>query len=111
MVTSLLLSGSPTAGWNAAVSGLYLVWGAVWGLSANLHLPLLNWENEVQVVKQSAATLVTLLGGTVMVGVPAAALLVWPAGYVYPVLCLALLVTAAALYLHCRQLARLRLGA
>lgn len=111
MITSLLLSGTPTAGWNAAVSGLYLVWGAVWGLSANLHLPLLNWENEVQVVKQSAATLVALLGGTVMVGVPAAALLVWPAGYVYPVLCFALLVTAAALYLHCRQLARLRLGA
>lgn len=110
VAASLFMLGTPGAEWNIAVSGLYLVFGAVLGLAVNLHLPLLHWDNETQVVKQSAAVLVTMLGGTVAAGLPAAALALFPAGIVYPALCALLPALTAALYLHSRRFAWQRLA-
>lgn len=37
------------------IPGVFLVFAAVWGLYANLLFPRFDWDNEVQIVKQSVA--------------------------------------------------------
>lgn len=49
----------------------FLLFTTVLGLACNLRLPVLNWDNEAQVVKQSAAVLVSMLVGVIVVLVPA----------------------------------------
>lgn len=46
-----------------AVPQAFLVFAAYAGLAVNLWLPRLDWINEMQVVRQSAASLVALFGG------------------------------------------------
>ena len=50
---------------------VYLMFTAVLGLAANLWFPLLNWETEARVVKQSAAVLVSMLGSILSILLPA----------------------------------------
>ncbi|MDR2888558.1 MAG: hypothetical protein LBV33_01805 [Lachnospiraceae bacterium] len=40
---------------------------AIWGMYINIKLPRYDWENEITVVKQSAASLVGMLGGSAIV--------------------------------------------
>ena len=40
---------------------VYIVYSAVVGITVNCKFPLLEWENEVRVVKQSASTMITML--------------------------------------------------
>lgn len=49
---------------------IYIVFVSVLGISVNLALPVFDWENETTVVKQSAATMVTMLLGMVSVIIP-----------------------------------------
>lgn len=42
---------------------LYLVFNAIVGILINMMFPLIEWENEVRVVKQSAATFVAMIVG------------------------------------------------
>ncbi len=53
----------PEAVWLILIPAAYLLFMAVSGITINLAFPVLNWENEVRVVKQSASTLVTMLIG------------------------------------------------
>lgn len=52
-----------------------LIFCIVFGLAANLKFPNFTWDNEVQVVKQSASVLVSMLGGMISVIAPAALLI------------------------------------
>ncbi len=73
----------------------------VLGLACNLWFPKLNWDNETQVVKQSAAVLVSMLGGVIAVIVPAVlAIALQPASYAvyYFVVEAILLIITGALY-------------
>lgn len=47
--------------WLILIPGIYILFSAVTGLAINMKFPVMVWENEVQVVKQSASTLVTML--------------------------------------------------
>lgn len=58
--------------WIAVIPALYLFFMAVVGIRINLAFPVLNWDNEVRVVKQSASTFVTMLVGIITGVVPAA---------------------------------------
>lgn len=49
--------------WIMIIPMGYLCFSAVSGLAANLKFPVLNWDNEVRVVKQSASVLVSMLTG------------------------------------------------
>lgn len=60
--------------WMAIIPACYIVYMAVVGISVNIAFPILNWENEVRVVKQSAATLVSMIVGMLSSIVPAAAM-------------------------------------
>lgn len=56
--------------WMILIPGIYIGFMAVVGLKINLWLPVFDWEQEVQGVKQSASVLVTMLAGLVSVAVP-----------------------------------------
>lgn len=73
-VVLLLIGGKPdaiTALHYILVPLIYLLFSIVLGLASNLRFPVLNWDNEARVVKQSAAVLVSMLTGTVGVLAPA----------------------------------------
>lgn len=59
--------------WMIMIPVCYVVYMSVVGLTVNLAFPVLNWDNEVQVVKQSASTLVTMIVGMMSSIVPAVA--------------------------------------
>ncbi|MDD4495586.1 MAG: hypothetical protein PHV32_14815 [Eubacteriales bacterium] len=46
------------------------VFSALWGLTANLWLPLFNWINQTAVIKQSMSSLVGMLGALAIVALP-----------------------------------------
>ena len=48
------------------------------GITVNLKFPMLNWESETVVVKQSTAVIVAILVSFISFGVPIATLLVLP---------------------------------
>lgn len=48
----------------------YHVFTAVFGLMVNLKFPVLHWDSAVVVVKQSASSFVTILGGFIVCAIP-----------------------------------------
>lgn len=82
-VTAVLLciAMKPTlaeAIWIFVIPACYLIFMAVVGITVNLAFPILNWENEVRVVKQSASTMVTMLIGMAGSLIPLAGVIVLP---------------------------------
>jgi len=78
-----------------------LIFCIVLGLAANLWFPNFTWENEVQVVKQGASVLVSMLGGVIAVIIPAVfAIALQPENFTvyYLVVEAVLLVITAVLY-------------
>lgn len=69
--------------WMIWIPGIYICFMAVAGLKINLWLPVFDWEQEVQVVKQSASVLITMLVGLGSTIVPVLLLLIIPAGEVW----------------------------
>lgn len=45
------------------IPAVIIVFGCVFGITVNLKFPVLNWDNEVTVVKQSAASMIGGIGG------------------------------------------------
>lgn len=65
----LLLAWKPTgldALFFILLPGAMILFSCALGLFVNLRLPLLNWENEVSVVKQSASAALGGMGGTLL---------------------------------------------
>lgn len=56
--------------WLLVIPAGYLVFTSVAGISINLAFPVMNWESEVQVVKQSASTFLAMLLGIVSTLIP-----------------------------------------
>lgn len=54
----------------AVIPACYLVFTAVAGITFNLAFPLLKWESEVRVVKQSASMMCSMLTGMISTAVP-----------------------------------------
>ncbi|MGB8453289.1 MAG: hypothetical protein WCD89_13290 [Anaerocolumna sp.] len=49
---------------------VYALFTAIFGLIINLALPKLNWSTEVTVIKQSAASMIAIFGGILVVALP-----------------------------------------
>ena len=64
--------------WAVIIPACYIVYSAIVGITINLALPVLNWDNEVRVVKQSASTMVAMLVGVVSAIIPIVVLIVMP---------------------------------
>ncbi|WP_241781919.1 hypothetical protein [Paenibacillus sp. DMB5] len=76
VVSCVLLMISLGTGWAdslllLAIPVIYACYTALMGIIVNLKLPKLEWTNEVQVVKQSAAVLVAMLLGFISLIIPA----------------------------------------
>lgn len=65
--------------WMILIPGAYICFMAFVGLKINLWLPVYDWEQEVQVVKQSASVLVSMLVGMLSVVIPLLLTLVFAA--------------------------------
>ena len=49
--------------WLWVLPALFILFSCVYGITINLMFPVFNWENEVTVVKQSAAAMIGGIGG------------------------------------------------
>lgn len=56
--------------WLIVIPACYLLFSGVMGITVNLMFPVLEWENEVRVVKQSASMLVGMLIGILSGAIP-----------------------------------------
>ena len=67
LVTEIIMLFTVNAGaleriWLIIIPGITIVFSILFGLFLNLKFPKFNWENEVEVVKQSAAVGLSLVG-------------------------------------------------
>lgn len=67
--------------WMIMIPALIILFSCVFGITANLLLPNFNWDNEVSVVKQSAAAAVGGFGGLIVTILFALAVGLLPAGH------------------------------
>lgn len=90
--------------WFVVLPALFILFSSVFGITANLWFPVFNWENEVNVVKQSAATLVGSMFGSLLVVLFAAPLFFAPL-YMWNVirLVIALVVLATTIGMYKRN--------
>ncbi|MCI7792512.1 MAG: hypothetical protein MR531_17375 [Lachnospiraceae bacterium] len=51
--------------WLLVIPDCYVIFSCVVGITVNLTFPVLKWDNEVRIVKQSASMLVTMLVGVI----------------------------------------------
>lgn len=51
--------------WIALIPAAYIVYTSIIGLTMNIALPVFEWDNDVQVVKQSASGMLTMLVGMI----------------------------------------------
>lgn len=56
--------------WITIIPACYVIFFAVLGITVNLVFPVLNWESETRVIKQSAATMVAMLLGMLSSAIP-----------------------------------------
>ena len=92
--------------WLLLIPALYIWLSAVSGIAINLKLPVFNWESEVYVIKQSAATFVSMLAGLVFGAVPLVLLIVCrniSINVLYTCITLGLLLLVAVCYGICRK--------
>ena len=61
-LTLALKPGLPALLWQIVLPALLILLSRIWGLTANLLFPVLDWESETAVVKQSAASLLGMAG-------------------------------------------------
>ncbi len=83
------------------IPAVTILFSSVYGITINLHLPVLEWESEVRIVKQSASSLLGGMGGPVLAILWAVAVGAVPkayGGYLKAVICFMILAAAAALY-------------
>ncbi|MBR7021341.1 MAG: hypothetical protein IKI15_09835 [Lachnospiraceae bacterium] len=98
--------------WLLLVPLVYIVFAIVFGLFLNLKFPKFKWENEAEVVKQSAAVALGILGVFAAL-LPTAGLLVLPGGFTHPVSAAIVVIVAAVtvlLYKKIRSTDLLRMG-
>lgn len=84
--------------WLAILPALFTLFSCVLGLFVNLHLPLMNWENETRVVKQSASAMVACLAGMLLPLACAAGTALLSGAWVLPTLCAVLLLLTLLLW-------------
>lgn len=83
------------------IPAVVLLFSCVYGITINLHFPVLEWENEVRIVKQSASSMIGGMGGFILAILCAIAVAGVPeayAGALQAGLCAGLLALTVVLY-------------
>lgn len=110
LLTAALRPSLPELLWQVLIPAEMILFSCVFGITVNLHLPVLDWESETAVVKQSAASMLGGMAGFVLalVCMVPVALLPEYAGPVKAGLC-ALLALGTVLFYRKNNRADLRL--
>lgn len=66
MLTIALRPDPASQVWLLLIPAVIILFSCVFGLTVNLHIPVLTWESEVSVVKQSASSMLGGLGGVLL---------------------------------------------
>lgn len=100
----LALKPSPADGlFLVLIPAVIILFSCVYGIAVNLHFPVLNWENEISIVKQSTASLLGFAGAFLLAVLCILLLCLIPKEYTALLkLLLCLLIAGAALLLHKR---------
>lgn len=100
----LIFALKPDAGeilWLALIPAVIILFSCVYGITVNLHFPVMEWESEVRIVKQSASSMLGGMGGLILAILCAAAVGLVPkeyAAYLKAGICAAILTATAVLY-------------
>lgn len=100
----LFFALKPGAGellWLLLIPAAIILFSCVYGITVNLHFPVLEWESEVRIVKQSASSMLGGMGGFVLAILCAVAVGLVPEGYAACLkvgICVIILVVTAVLY-------------
>lgn len=106
LLSELLLIAAlkPGAGellWLILIPAVMILFSCIYGITVNLHFPVLEWESEVRVVKQSASAVLGGMGGFLLAFLCAAPIGVAPKTYdglLKGGFCLMILLAAGYLY-------------
>lgn len=87
--------------WLVLIPAVMILFSCVYGITVNLHFPVLEWESEVRIVKQSASAMLGGMGGFILTllcalavgSAPSEYAVYWKAG-----ICAAVLAVTAVLY-------------
>lgn len=80
----LILALNPGAGellWLVLIPAVLILFSCVYGITINLYFPVLEWESEVRIVKQSASAMIGGMGGMLLAILCAAAVGIVPEAY------------------------------
>ena len=83
------------------IPAVIILFSCVYGITVNLHFPVMEWESEVRIVKQSASSMLGGMGGLILAILCAAAVGLVPkeyAAYLKAGICAAILTATAVLY-------------
>lgn len=87
--------------WLFLIPAVIILFSCVYGLAVNLHFPVMDWENEASIVKQSLSATLGGMGGFVLSILCIVAIVFLPGAYVglFKVgICIFLLGATAVLY-------------
>ncbi len=90
--------------WFVLVPALSVVFSCVFGIFINLKMPKFQWESEVDVIKQSGATMISSLVSLLGMTIPAFIAAVIPNGFLLPFnicTCAVLVVATLLMYRSC----------
>ena len=100
----LIFALKPGAGellWLILIPAEIILFSCVYGITVNLHFPVLEWESEVRIVKQSASAMLGGMGGFILALLCAVIVGVVPneyTDYLKTGICVVILAAAAVLY-------------
>lgn len=99
--------------WLVVLPAGYVLFSCVIGITINLLFPVLNWEQEVRVVKQSASMLVSMLIGILSAVLPLGAMMfvgeAW-SGLIYFLTFAILLIVTFVLYIRNRKVELIKIS-
>ena len=81
------------------IPAVYILFIAVVGITINLLFPVLNWDNEVRVVKQSASTFICMIIGALSALIPIAFIILLGESAVNQIRLLTLIVISSATFI------------
>ena len=95
--------------WLLVTPVSYAILAGVLGLWLNLLLPKLDWKNDAEVVKQSAAVMIQVFASMALVALPSIALIITNASWILPLGTSLALLISGLVWIHLTRVADKRL--
>lgn len=90
--------------WLILIPALYIVFGAVCGILINLKFPKFDWDNDVEVVKQSVAVLIMVIVGLLAAMIPCGLLILFKDWNINVLFLIIMIVLSSAIILSLKNI-------